>query len=288
MAKNFKYEYQQHIRNTAPDMDKLWNRIESEIDNKEKESVTETTTYVRQIKHSHRGILTAAAAVLVVIFGAKIISNVSVKTDEKSSGNNGGNTTSINQENTDKSQENTDFPVVNSNETMLYSNIAFSSTDTQAYNANYTASGDEYFVEHKVLQETEYFADVTVHTARLTSHGGQYVLKVNQAYSNDGTELDISDITLKSSTPYILQENREYLIPLAQDGDKWYIVFENAPQIELTLDGGAVFQNGWNSLEERSCAVDKEESGVNDFYYDRMRYCSAQDLQELIDSWRKI
>lgn len=282
MAKNFKYEYKQHIRNTAPDMDKLWDRIESEIDNKEKERITETTTYVRQIKHSHRGILTAAAAVLVVIFGAKIISNVSVETDDKNS-DESNISISGNEE-----QENIGSPAVDTDEIKLYSSISFSSTDTQAYNANYTASGDEYFVEQKVLQETEYFADVTVQSARLTSHGGQYVLKVNQTYSYDGEELSISDITLKSATPYILQENREYLIPLAKDGDNWYIVFENAPQIELTLDGGAVFQNGWNSLEERSCAVDKEESGVNDFYYDRMRYCSAQDLQELIDNWRQI
>ncbi|MDO4944472.1 MAG: hypothetical protein Q4E74_04625 [Ruminococcus sp.] len=282
MAKNFKYEYKQHIRNTAPDMDKLWDRIESEIDNKEKERITETTTYVRKIKHSHRGILTAAAAVLVVIFGAKIISNVSVETDDKNS-DESNISISGNEE-----QENIGYPAVDTNEIKLYSSISFSSTDTQAYNANYTASGDEYFVEQKVLQETEYFADVTVQSARLTSHGGQYVLKVNQTYSYDGEELSISDITLKSATPYILQENREYLIPLAKDGDNWYIVFENAPQIELTLDGGAVFQNGWNSLEEHSCAVDKEESGVNDFYYDRMRYCSAQDLQELIDNWRQI
>lgn len=282
MAKNFKYEYKQHIRNTAPDMDKLWDRIESEINNKEKERITETTTYVRQIKHSHRGILTAAAAVLVVIFGAKIISNVSVETDDKNS-DESNISISGNEE-----QENIGSPAVDTDEIKLYSSISFSNTDTQAYNANYTASGDEYFVEQKVLQETEYFADVTVQSARLTSHGGQYVLKVNQTYSYDGEELSISDITLKSATPYILQENREYLIPLAKDGDNWYIVFENAPQIELTLDGGAVFQNGWNSLEERSCAVDKEESGVNDFYYDRMRYCSAQDLQELIDNWRQI
>lgn len=287
MAKNFKYEYKQHIHNTAPDMDKLWNKIENEIDKKEKESITETTTYERQIKHSHRGILTAAAAVLVVIFGARIISNVSVKTDEKNSTDNEGNG-SVNFENNGNEQENTNFPVVDTDDTKLYSMLDFNSTDTESYKANYMASGDEYFVEQKVLKETEYFVDVTVQNARLTGHGGQYVLKVNNAYSNDGTVLDMSDITLKSSTPYILQENREYLIPLAKNSDSWYIVFENAPQIELTLDGGAVFQNGWDSLEERSCAVDKEEYGVNDFYYDRMRYCSAQDLQELIDNWRKI
>ncbi len=28
-------EYTQHIRNTAPDMDKLWDRISEEIDKKE-------------------------------------------------------------------------------------------------------------------------------------------------------------------------------------------------------------------------------------------------------------
>ncbi len=286
MAKNFKYEYKQHIRNTAPDMDKLWDRIESEIDSKEKKSIIETTTYVRKIKHSHRGILTAAAAVLVVIFGARIVLNVSLETDEKNSGVSESKISVSNQE-ADEDKENIGSPVVDTNEIKLYSDIAFNSTDTAAYNADYTASGDEYFVEQKVLQETEYFADITVLNANLTSNGGQYTLKVNQMYTIGGEEIEVSNITLESSTPYILQKNREYLIPLAKDGDKWYIVFENAPQIELTLDGGAVFQNGWDSLEERSCAVDKEESGINDFYYDRMRYCSAQDLQELINSWRK-
>lgn len=34
MAKNIKFLYKKHISDTAPDMEKLWDRIEGQLENK--------------------------------------------------------------------------------------------------------------------------------------------------------------------------------------------------------------------------------------------------------------
>ena len=65
------------------------------------------------------------------------------------------------------------------------------------------------------------------------------------------------------------------------------IVFENAPQIELTLDGGMVFQNGWDSLENGSVTLEKKSLNMNDYYFDRMRYSPQYDISQLISEWKK-
>ena len=47
MAKNIKFLYKKHISDTAPDMEKLWDRIEGQLENKTDKDRT-------QIKVSHR------------------------------------------------------------------------------------------------------------------------------------------------------------------------------------------------------------------------------------------
>lgn len=282
--KNIKDQYIQHIHDTAPDMDKLWNRIESEIDKTENHSaqqpnITYSRTNVKQAstKKSIFTAMTAAAAAIVIAVGAVQMSESLRTGKENSAANFDG---SNNRTNTSESIK------IDPDEILNYSSLELSSTSTAAYKENYTADGDEYFVEKNVLEQTDCFADVTVLKADLTAHGGNYTLRVNELYSKDGNDAQTGSFTVKSSTPYIMQENREYLIPLKKENGKYYLVFENAPQIEMTLDGGAVFQNGWNSLDENSCSVTKEELGKNDFYYDRMRYCPQEDLTELIESWK--
>lgn len=64
MAKNIKFLYKKHISDTAPDMEKLWDRIEGQLENKTDKDRT-------QIKVSHRNYrkFAAAAASLVLIIG---------------------------------------------------------------------------------------------------------------------------------------------------------------------------------------------------------------------------
>ena len=55
MAKNIKFLYKKHISDTAPDMEKLWDRIEGQLENKTDKDQT-------QIKVSRRNYRKFAAA----------------------------------------------------------------------------------------------------------------------------------------------------------------------------------------------------------------------------------
>lgn len=169
-----------------------------------------------------------------------------------------------------------------------YSSLAFNETDTVAY-SSFTPDGDEYFVQNNVLEQTEVFVDVTVEKAQLEADAGKYTLRINDVFTKDNEVYDLSgeELIIESKTPYILQQNREYLLPLRKNDDSWYIVFENAPQIEITLDGGAVYHNGWLSLTS-SAYVKKDRLSFSDMYYDRMLYCDEADLRDLIDAWKKV
>lgn len=333
MGNDIKYRYERHIRDTAPDMEKLWNRIDEEIDKAEQAETKKNYENIRLSPKPKLSVyLTAAAAALAVIVGIGIFthsSNPDTSSNDAALVSQGGAAQVQEAEGTQRSEavKETDAPEENlvpaetadniTHETngiqateewedkttdaamaeeaddettqtvqiIRYSSLAFSETTTVNYVETYEPSGDEFFVESKVLEETEVFADVTVEEARLDAQGGEYVLRVNGAYSRDG-ETQPEEITIRSTTPYILQENREYLIPLKQEGGSWYIVFENAPQIEITLDGSAVFQNGWSIESEAD--VQADERGANDFYYDRMKYCSADDLEGFIQSWKQL
>ncbi len=282
MADNLKYEYKRHIHDTAPDMDKLWNRIESRIDSNTDKTDTNIAhgKNIAQTKKSYFWIVTAAAAVFAFAAGTKAFGNFN-NPDKNKTDNTDSSYTA------DKNDTAANVPPADADEAtaIRYSELSLSPTSTMAYKS-YEADGDEYFVEENVLAQTEYFADVKVLSASLNTYGADYELEIQGFYSRDGEKISGS-ITLESSTPYILQENREYLLPLARDGEDWHITFENAPQIEITLDGGAVFHNGWDSLGENSRTVDKAELGQNDFYYDRMKYCDQKDLQGFIESWQE-
>lgn len=80
MAKELKTQYQEFVRNTAPDMDMLWSRIESEIDKRENVTGNETTYDENRKKIKTNGSnfksITAAAAALIVIVSAAVFLNM--------------------------------------------------------------------------------------------------------------------------------------------------------------------------------------------------------------------
>lgn len=300
---NLRDEYKQHIHNTAPDMDKLWSRISDEIDKKETEKATETAYAENrsQIKSSagYTKIAAIAAAFIVVFAGANIIneSNKAQTAKEKIPTSRPDRTdTSVSTEKTPVDEadaiESDDFPNEDMTEAdeeiVKYEQLSFNDTDTVSFMANYVPQGDEYFVERSVLEQTDYFADVTVDTAELGTNGqAVYTLLVNALYTKEGEIISDDVISVTSSTPYILQQNREYLIPLSYVDNKYFIVFENAPQIEITLDGGMVFQNGWSALGGNSMTLEKESLNVNDFYFDRMKYSPTYDIDLLLTEWKQ-
>ena len=326
---NLREEYTQHIHNTAPDMDKLWDRISEEIDKKETANITEEehTKNREQIKRSGGYMkIAAVAAAFIVIFAGVNIMNESkkqkdlmngiptsrtekaatdaaakneAKSDEtentKAADDIGAAEGAQAAEDTEEMQTDTlNIETWSAESSVRYEQLLFNETDTVSFVSNYVPAGNEYFVEKDVLSQTDCFADVIVIGADLADEGGaDYTLTIISIYDKDGNVSTTSDdgtltIRLHSSTPYILQENREYLIPLKQGAGKgeYSIVFENAPQIELTLDGGAVFQNGWTALDSGSKTLQKDCLNVNDFYFDRMKYTPVLDLSELLTEWK--
>lgn len=287
MADKIKYLYKKHIHDTAPDMDKLWNRIEKEIDDKTQSGGINTSgaariTQTKKTKRSYKKFATAAASLLVIIGGISLYADLSSTTDNK---------TESDKKTYVSSEKDMDQNHAEANDTaipdMSYEQLSLNHTETAGYNAEYKAAGDEYFTEQSVLSQTDCFADVTVLSAELGADSAQYTLKINRLISRSG-ETEETNITLQSSTPYILQENREYFIPLRKENNDYFIVFENAPQIEITLDNEIVFQNGWKSLAENSGTLKKSQSDKNDYYYDRMRYAEENDLEKLIEEWKSL
>lgn len=309
-------EYTQHIRNTAPDMDKLWDRISEEIDKKENTKDTETTNTEReQIKRSggYMKIVAAAAAFIVIFAGINIINesnksknimnSIPTSRAEKSGASDKTDNAAAAEDNTEdnNAEAAAEDEAIQSVEgaadisgqknyelVVKYDQLDLSETDTVSFMADYVPNGDEYFVEKNVLEQTDIFADVIVDDVEFEADASAvYTLDVVAMYDKDG-EVTGENITLRSSTPYILQQNREYLIPLKVNSSGDYgIVFENAPQIEITLDGGAVFQNGWSSLGSNALSLEKESLNVNDFYFDRMKYAPQFDIEQLITEWKK-
>lgn len=280
-------------------MDRLWNRISEEIDKREtgKENETTYTDNRSQIKSSsvYTRIAAVAAAFIVVFAGVNIVNEANrAKTSQDSIPTSRPEKTETDTSTVDKPEPSDetnaeDFNGSTTIESIKYEQLSFNDTDTVAYKASYIPTGDEYFVEKNVLMQTDVFADVTVLEADLTSASqAVYTLRVEwMSDKSSYVDLDEDEIIIKSSTPYILQENREYLIPLSVRNGEFFIVFENAPQIEITLDGGLVFQNGWNALAENSSTLEKKSLNVNDFYFDRMKYSPAADIELLFIEWKQ-
>lgn len=305
-------EYTQHIHDTAPDMDKLWDRIECEIDKKETSTDKENeTTYQKNRENiksnfSYSKIAAVAAAFIVVFAGVNIINeshkakiaSERIPTERSSKAETENdymadgaayNDADDADEAYDGQKEASDDADAGADSTAIvnYESLSFNATDTAPYNNSYVAAGNEFFVEKDVLADTQMFADVIVTDTTFENDKAVYDLQVNDIYTKEGT-LTFENITITSSSPYILQKNREYLLPLRKNNNGDYmIVFENAPQIELTLDGGLVFQNGWDSLENGSMALEKKNLNMNDYYFDRMRYSPSNDLSQLMIEWKK-
>ncbi|MBQ7784016.1 MAG: hypothetical protein IJ368_08615, partial [Oscillospiraceae bacterium] len=71
-------------------------------------------------------------------------------------------------------------------------------------------------------------------------------VRIIQIFSDNAYDLDGK---VYSASPYQLRNSREYLLPIETDNNGMYfVVFDNAPQIEITLDRELVFHNGWSSL----------------------------------------
>lgn len=170
-----------------------------------------------------------------------------------------------------------------------YDQLKLTETDTKAYEESYEPINEHFMGEKEILEETEYFADVTVKSAALGENEAEYTLTVNEIYPDDFVEkVRPEEITLKSSSPFILQESREYFAALKRVDDEWQLVYDNAPQIQITIDGGFIFSTEWYHLYVNVGAnrfYDPNYMQQEDRSYSMLLYCKEPDIDNLFKFW---
>ena len=305
--KELKKQYIAHCENTAPDMEKLWEKIESGLEEKPESGVTSKPAKSFNFRKAAVW-CTACAAVLIAVPAFIIGANISKNSDSFTMSQNeamaGDMVTAAPAADGDLAF--IEEPASADSEELLYGEVVKGTVTTSLPEMVYyeelslaepvvsdvafpfpTAEpfGDEFFVEEKVLAETDIIVNAFVNDVVYSSEGGTvcYVLT-----AEDNDKNDMGRITVESATRYTLQMGREYILPLKETEDGYRLVFENAPQIECTLDGGIVFHNGWQSLDENSCWVKYPQNNVDDFFYDRMRFSYTDGMASLTDKWKTV
>ena len=113
MAKNIKFLYKKHISDTAPDMEKLWDRIEGQLENK----TDKDQTQIKVSRRNYRKFAAAAASLVLIIGGVSLYADIRSESDSVSK----------------HSVETADKARLENREEKTYEQLSFSHTDTKAY-----------------------------------------------------------------------------------------------------------------------------------------------------------
>lgn len=302
--------YKSHADNTAPDMDALWERIESSLEEKNDEAVT-SKPIRRNISFTKKTALAAACVAALIIVPVAVrnmdISNSEMAADsapmaeqtmaespamdgamgiapeenifEEMFDNNAEQNDAVAEEVVEEAPA--EEATGAGQQTIYYEDLQLGHANALLTPSGAT-NGDDFFVEENVLIETDII--VNAYIDRVYSGGnGEICYEITADNVETG---ETESIYLTSRTPYVMLENRCYVLPLKADETGYSLVFENAPQIERTLDGGYIFHNGWESLDENAFDVIYPQGGVDDFFYDRMKF-SYGNLDSLISRWHE-
>lgn len=306
--KKIKELYKAHAEQNAPDMDALWERIERGLDEKNSEDISGVTSSpvkksIAFRKIALRAALAAAALIIILPAAFRGMNDSEMASDSsimENSADAGDAAPNVNREDAeyiaDDGYDDSDSGLdggadltVPSNEnisggTVLYESLDLAPTAAVENVPAGETSGDDFFVEANVLIHTDVI--VNAYVDRAYSRGGTVCYELT-AENADTRETE--NITIESATPYRLLENRSYVLPLKSDGNGYSLVFENAPQIEVTLDGGIIFHNGWVTLDgEDSADVIYPQNGIDDFFYDRMKFSYSADANTLVKKWHEL
>lgn len=289
--KKLKEIYKAHAENTAPDMDALWEKIESGLEEKSESGVT-SKPIRRKISMTKTAALTAACIAALIIVPVTV-RNLDISKESMTTAMNGENYAGIQADGAAEnaapeqdlaSEEAAAAADETSNmQTVYYEELSLAPAPRQQYTPEAPTSGDDFFVEENVLIQTDIIVNACID--RVYSKGSGSVCYEITAENPETNETE--SIVIESATPYVMLENRSYVLPLKNDGDGYSLVFENAPQIERTLDGGLIFHNGWQTLDVDSADVIYPQGKVDDFFYDRMKFSYA-DVSDLVAKWHEL
>ena len=323
--KNIKEKYNAMLDAAAPDMDALWSRIDAALPEKSGEEVPAEPITLTPAKKpvNYRRITAYFAAAAACIAMAVVLPKLaeidragSSYVDEAAQAEATEPAETTTQpyidaaENIPNAEEASEgigsFPqsaAERFGSSVSYDKLALTDgtlTEVTPYAAS--QSGAEYFVEDEVLSDTELFCKAIVKDVYYSKEDGTvfYTIEPSDEFTrNGGAALGGDEITVSAEVvnggyfsdkaEYLLMENREYLLPVCTDENGEYkLVYPFAPQIEITLDNYYIFHNGWNTLmSDGVCDVVCSPQGKDDFYYDRMKLCSAEEVEKLIRYWQQ-
>ena len=317
--KEIKMLYEDNVQRTAPDMEKLWSRIENSID--EAENKTDAAP-VRAIESSKgrnnrwRQYL-AAAAVFAVIASVGMIflnketprvkndttvsqSSDAVQAGQKADGTmnkseqEGGNGAPDAQkrdaaaEDAEPSEQHENAPsktaeaYTDGTEDLKRDYSAVEDNKGLINSEDYVPVGEKTFAESEVLGQTELFLDCRVKNAEPKQKLCYYTVEVINCYTRGGSGFDRGETVTVISSGALLKEGTEYLLPLRKTEEGYRTVFENAPQTEFVSEDRIVFYDGWQSLY-----ADSEEYEYSESKYGKMRTAPAASIAALIQKWQE-
>lgn len=282
-------KYQGEMSQYAPDMDKMWDRIESGLEKRSPRAK-------KIVMHSRKrtAAIWAAAAIILIPVGyqalqfseSSIKSNETAVVDQSMDGaSNGGHFDAAEEaaaaEDCEPSVDSS--PAGHLPEKMYYTELKFPRETAMSNMPEIENECAAYFVESEVLSQTDRFVDVKVRSVSFNEaeNAVEYELYdvLGDTVLNISTAVGNGENNTLSSDRYVLKMGHEYILPLGERDGKYYIVFPSAPQTELTEDGYAVFHNGWTSLMENETAyLECPRNGKDDYFYDRMAVTFAENL----------
>ena len=298
--RDIKMLYEENTQRTAPDMDKLWSRIESEIDK------TDDVQTTRKIHSSNRKRQTRAlaslAAALVLAAGIGIYAAVSSSVSKDKSGTNdtrlagadenhytkggsavtdGGIETGGSNSLTAESIIGKTYGIGDAAEEMTSSGDT-AADETPAVEAEQqtaeqkSAAVAAYTAEEKALVRADCILDARVTGMDQIGDHCTYTLEVVKRYDPD-SETEGGTVKLEADIPIGLTVGAEYLIPAFEDEKGLHPVIVSEPQIMFSGDGRIVFSALWDTL-----AKGAENTGDG--------FLSAEEsrMQELVAKWRSL
>ncbi|MGN1102590.1 MAG: hypothetical protein ACI4RG_10380 [Huintestinicola sp.] len=305
MNRDFEKDYINAVDSSAPDMDNLWEKIASS-----EPQDTDITPFVsaanecRKISpirnNTFRAFAAAAAVFIAVICAISVISDKDIALSSNDSA-------AILDEGADfdyaaeEAAEDESAPYVisskgweysdrlDASENLTYLSLDLADTESGIYTAlSRNTDDEEYFVEDNVLAVTDFFLDAMVISEEPSEDGGiKYTILVIHAVSEDSREFSETE-EVYSYSPYALRTGREYLLPISEENGRYTVIFDNAPQIEFTLDRQLVCHNGWKTLTENGVYLEYPRTYPDDFFYDRMNLAAESSLENLFDKWESL
>ncbi len=282
------------INDSAPDKDALWAKIEGRLQPKAAQPVEAPRKKPINLNAIRAAGIAAACIALIAVVPA-VLNRGMMNSEQMTDAADGSMSMVQDEQNAaaDEASENTDsvqsdngIQVVEPTEFLNYRELEFSSYSETIYSCSGTPYGDSYFVEEDVLAQTERIVKAEVTAVYQTDEDSIcYELAVHESYPKS----DESIITVESRSPYKLRRGREYLLPLASTSDGWRTVQDNVPQIEFDIHGGAVYYNGWSSLDTGgSESLIYPQVSEDAHFYDRMMYSQSGDITVLIGKWESL